>query len=382
MSSIAVFGVGELEERIRSELPEPFIDLAVIESTDDTAAVAEAIAAAGALVAVIGAEPDTDFAFDVAKILDRDHPGISVLIVAKHKAATWRRAVQTGVRGVIAPGAPDEELREQLEMAIDAAKRHHDIQSPLARHVITVASPKGGVGKTVLATNLSVALANKRPRDVVLIDLDLQFGDVAPALAVTPEFTMLDAVAATDDATTSTVKMYLTPHDSGLLTLCAPTEPAAAEEISADSVANVLELVSSEFRWVVIDTGSGLGPHALAAMEMSTDIILVSDMDVLSVRNLRRATDALDLLEMTRPHRHLVLNRSNSKVGLSKEDVATAAGMEFSAEVPSSRSVPLSINQGRPLILSNPKAPFSRRISELAERLENGRGPAPPGSKR
>ena len=372
MTLIALSDVGDLEARIRSELPEPFIDVTTIEPREDAAATARAIAESGAIMVVLGG-PDDDRIFDIAGVLDREHPDIAVLAATKQRAAAWRRAVETGVRGLIPPGCTDEELRDQLEQAIEAARRHHDVTTPLGRRIITVASPKGGVGKTVLSTNLAVALARRWPRQVALIDLDLQFGDVAPAMALTPELTMSDAIAAVADKDTQvTVKVFLTKHDSGVLVLCAPQDAASADEITAEQTTEVISLIASEFRWVIIDTGAGLTPHALSAMDVSTDIMLVSDMDVLSVRNVRRAVEALDQLEMRRQQRHLVLNRANSKVGLSKEDVAVAAGMDFDSELPSSRAVPRSLNQGWPLLVASPRAPFSKRIEELADHLANG----------
>ena len=371
MTVIAICSVGDLEERIRAQLPEPFIDIVSVEPPGDPVETAAAIAAAGAAVAIVGGSGDEAFA--VAGALDRARPGIAVLVVTKTTSSAWRRAVETGARGLVPPTASDDELREQIELAIEAAQRHFDVASPTGRRIVTVASPKGGVGKTVLSTNLAIALAEKWPREVALIDLDLQFGDVAPAMSITPELTILDALAAlAEEEAAVTIKVFLTPHDSGVLTLCAPPDAASVDDISAEESTRMIQSMSAEFRWVIVDTGAGLTPHALSAMEVSSDIVLLTDMDVLSVRNVRRAVEALDLLDMRRPRRHLVLNRADSKVGLSKEDVATAAGMSFDAELPSSRSVPRSLNQGWPLMLGSPRSAFSKRIRELADRLVDG----------
>ena len=245
--------------------------------------------------------------------------------------------------------------------------------------MITVVSPKGGSGKTILSSNLAVGLAMRAPGQAVLIDLDLQFGDAAYALMLAPQHTMADAVSALGDLDATTLKVFLTRHQSGLYILCAPDEPAEGESISVAATTAVIRMLAAEFRYVVIDTPAGLGEHTLAALEQSTDVVLVSDMDVPSVRNLRKALDALDLLGMVTPTRHFVLNRSDSRVGLDKDEVAAAAGMVIELEIPSSRNVPVSLNQGMPLVLGDPKSLVARRISQLVDRLDHCAGrPTPP----
>lgn len=278
-----------------------------------------------------------------------------------------------GVRGLISLSADDVDLREQVERVLEVSVQRRPAATdqpagPTSR-VITVISPKGGAGKTVVSTNLAVALAQVKPREVVLVDLDLQFGDAGYALMLNPQHTMTDALNTGSNIDAATLKVYLTPRDNELFVLCAPDEPAAGEEIPAESVGQILGLLASEFSYVIVDTGAGLSEHTLTALERSTDIIMIADMDVPSVRNLRKAVDALDLLGMTTQVRHFVLNRSDSKVGLSIDDIAAVAAMPIDVEIPSSRLVPISLNEGRPLIISQPRSPVGKRITQLAARF-------------
>jgi len=133
-------------------------------------------------------------------------------------------------------------------------------------------------------------------------------------------------------------------------------------------------LIASQFGYLVIDTPGGLSEHTLAALDLSTDVILVADMDLPSVRNLRKALDAFDMLGMRRAIRHLVLNRSDSRVGLTKSGIAAAAGLAIELEVPSSRHVPTSLNEARPLITDNPRSPAARPLAELVERMYSVNG--------
>jgi pilus assembly protein CpaE len=120
---------------------------------------------------------------------------------------------------------------------------------------------------------------------------------------------------------------------------------------------------------VVVDTAAGLNEHTLAVVEQATDLLLVSTMDVSSIRGMRKELDLLDALGLTEPRRHLVLNRADSKVGLTVHDVETVLGMSVDLALPSTRSIPLALNQGVPLIESDPRAAATRQLEQLAARF-------------
>jgi pilus assembly protein CpaE len=374
MSLIIVTGVDpDFEERVREAAAgQPFDTVQSWETPADANASLDELIAQRPEVVVLGPELSENDAFAIAHRLDRTNPEISVLVIIEPGPGVWQQAMAAGVRGIVSPDADQAELSSQIDQALETARRQTGggrADEPKRSRVITVISPKGGAGKTVMATNLAVGLAAVSPRDVALVDLDLQFGDITYALLLEPSHTMLDAVSALQDLDPTTLKVFLTGHGGGMYTLCAPDEPAAGEEISADDTTAIIDMLASEFRYVIIDTGAGLGEHTLAALERSTDVVLISDMDVPSVKNLRKAVDALDQLGMVGPERHFVLNRADSKVGLSRDDVATAAGMTIDLELPSSRHVPIALNEGQPLIMKNPRNTVARRIAEFAARF-------------
>jgi len=379
-----------LEQRVRLALADPSGD--GVQRWDrplGDAADVKALADRSPAAVILGPDLGKDTAFSLAAHFDRFYPAISVLVVAEPDPDTWQRALTTGTRAVIAPDAPDEELRAHLRRAVEVSCSR--MQAGVATvpaggsraRVITVVSPKGGSGKTIVSTNLAVGLAARAPGRVVLLDLDLQFGDVSYALGVTPQHTIYDAISAIDDLDATTLKVFLTRHASGLFALCAPEEPAAGEMISAAAVTTVIKLIASQFDYVVIDTPAGLSEHTLAALDMSTDMVLIADMDLPSVRNLRKAIDAFDMLGMRTASRYFVLNRADSRVGLTKAGIAAAAGLPIDLELPSSRHVPVSLNEGRPLLSDNPRSPAARRLAELVDHVasvngnnktQNGRG--------
>ena len=231
--------------------------------------------------------------------------------------------------------------------------------------VIVVVSPKGGSGKTAVSSNLAVALAQRHPGRVVAVDLDVQFGDLGLALSLTPERTLAQLARANQiDATT--VKLHLTSSSHGLFVLAGATDPVDADSVGHAHVSQVLPLLAESFDYVIVDTPAGLDERTLAALECATDVLLVSSLDVTSIRSLRKAHDALDHLGIE-AERRLILNRSDSKVGLDPSDAEEVMGMKIACSIPSSRDVPLSLNLGTPVVASEPKSAVARQLQHLAE---------------
>jgi pilus assembly protein CpaE len=231
--------------------------------------------------------------------------------------------------------------------------------------VIVVISPKGGSGKTAITSNLSVALAQRHPGRVVAVDLDVQFGDLASALSLTPERTLAQ-LARTTQPDATTVKLFLTPYEHGLFVLAGAQDPVDADTITPAHVTNVLPLLAQNFDYVVVDTPAGLDERTLAAIECATDLLLVSSLDVTSIRSLRKALDALEQMGV-RTDWNFVLNRSDAKVGLTPTDAEQAVGLKIACAIPSSRDIPLSLNLGTPVVISEPKTPIARQLQQLAD---------------
>jgi pilus assembly protein CpaE len=231
--------------------------------------------------------------------------------------------------------------------------------------VIVVVSPKGGSGKTAISSNLATALAQRHPGRVVAVDLDVQFGDLALAVAIRPEHTLAQ-LARSSEVDATTVKLHLTPAQHGLFVLAGASDPVDAEVISHAHVSMVLPLLAENFDYVVVDTPAGLDERTLAAVECATDLLLVSSLDVTSIRSLRKALDALDHLGV-KAERQLVLNRADAKVGLDPSDAEEAIGMKISCSIPSTREIPLSLNLGTPVVISEPKSPVAKQLQHLSQ---------------
>jgi pilus assembly protein CpaE len=241
--------------------------------------------------------------------------------------------------------------------------------------IITILSPKGGAGKTSAATNLAVGLAKRCPKEVVLVDLDLQFGDVASNLRLSPTATITDLIRRWPFDSTQ-LKLALTPHHTGLYTLCAPLGPAEADEIVSEHVATILLALHRSFKYVIVDTDPGLSERVLSALDLSTDIAMICSTEVPSIRGLKKALDALDVIGLTNPRRLLVLNRSNAKVGVDVDALERTVGHQVDVRVPSSIDMVLATNDGVPIMESERNAELVRAFQELVDRFLPDEGEA------
>ena len=357
---------------------------------DPTKVVAQ-VAADGVEVVFLGPGLEPEAALALAEAFDGERPEISVVLVAAPSSELLQGALRVGVRDVVSPVATPNELAVAFDRAARAAerltRRAEQASAPPRRfRVITVLSPKGGSGKTTVATNLSVGMAAAMPGQVALVDLDVQFGDVAAALQLSPERGLGDVAAASGDVTATMVKVFLAPHASGVFALCAPDSPEEGDAVGHEDGARAVRLLTDEFTAVVVDTAAGLHEHALAAIEASTDLLLVCTTDVASVRSLRKELETLDRLGLTGPRRHFVLNRADAKVGLNVADIEQAVGMAPVVTLPSSRAVPLSMNVGSPILITEPRSPVARQLQKLVDRFveplagDESEAPLPPAT--
>ena len=351
----------------------------VVRAADPDEAMA-AVAAEGrdVLATIIGPSLTDRDALALAGALQQGAPDISVVLIRRQESGELiRQALNVGVKGVLSSASDETAVRTAAARAVEIARTLRGRlgggaptdagEGRTPGKVATVFSSKGGCGKTFLSTNLAVSLA-RDVAEVALVDLDLHFGDVAIMLHLFPSHTIYDA-AQSPGLDALSLKSFLTHHDSGVWALVAPTEPTVADTINPGTIANVLKLLRSAFDYVVIDTPPAFSEPVLSAFDESDWLIMLATLDVPSIKNLRLTLQTMELLHFPKGRIRVVVNRADSKVGLRLPDVEKLLSSPVDTTIPSSRSVPLSVNKGNPIMLEEPKGPVAESIRRVAAQL-------------
>jgi MinD-like ATPase involved in chromosome partitioning or flagellar assembly len=319
---------------------------------------------------IIGPRAVTSDALAFAAALRLARPAVGVILARREVDVTLLvRAMQSGVRDVV-PVGDDAAMAAACRRSYEVTRRMlappADEESAPGQ-IVTVFAAKGGCGKTMLAVNLGVALARLGVRRVCVVDLDLSFGDVAISVQLDPLRTILDALPMAGHLDESGAASLLTRYQPGLDMLLAPVTPGDAEKIPPRLVGELLAVLRGMYDFVVIDTPAQFNEHVLTAMDVSSQLVLLTTPDVTALKNLRVALDMLDMLSYPRQIRSVVVNRADSKVGLSLEHVRKVVRSDIAAHIPSSRAVPVSVNKGTPIVLDSPGHSVSQSVMKLAQ---------------
>ncbi len=356
-----------------------------VRAVDDLGAVLRALGDDPAEdLVVVGPEAESGDALRFTEQLRLERPTAGVVLVREYvDVVLLTDALRAGVREVVTAGdhaaltAACERSRA-LSGHVRAEVRAYEEPEPEHQgKVITVFAAKGGCGKTTIAINLAAALAADGAHRVCVLDLDLSFGDVAICVQLEPVRTISDALPMAGHLDTTGAASLLTSYAPGLDMLLAPVTPGDAEKVPPALVGELLTVLRGMYDFVVVDTPAQFSEHVLTAMDASDHHVLLTTPDTPAIKNLRIALDMLDLLSYSRDIRSVLVNRSDSKVGLSSNDVDRVVRSPISAQVPSSRNVPISINKGTPIVIATPAHPVSQAITRFAhERLLSRPAPA------
>jgi pilus assembly protein CpaE len=325
----------------------------------------------GEYVVVIGPHLPIREAAEISDSLRRSHPSAGIVLIRSElSTAVFESAMEAGIPAVVAVGD-----QAALATAVGRARRTWEaIHGPSHElgdggRILTVFSPKGGVGKTTLAVNLAVAIAKTPGQRVCLVDLDLSFGDVAITLQLIPQHTIDEAIGAEASIDFALLEQLLTTHPANLKILAAPMRPDTKDRISPALVSSVLTTLRRHFDFVIVDTSPGFEEAVLQSLDHTDELILVATLDVPTVKNVKMAIETLDLLDLVKGHRHLVLNRADDAVGLSPKDVEGILKMPVRMAIPTDVAVANATNHGTPIILAQPQHLVAAAIATLAGEL-------------
>lgn len=307
----------------------------------------------------------------------RGRPDLGAILVAEELTTDlFQRAMRIGVRDVLSAPVETQALNEAIRRVAEGISQVVAATPPPPTasvtgelgQIITVFSTKGGAGKSMVACNLAVSLARRSERPVVLVDADLQFGDCAVMLKLAPQRTIVDAVGAIEHLDAALLADMLVRHDrSGLLVLPAPLEPAFADQVTAEYMTRIIELLRTMAAYVIVDTPAYFNEIVLTLIELSDDVLLVAGMDVPNIKNVKIGLQTLRMLNTPMSKLHLVLNRANAKVKLDVAEVERTLQVKAESQIPSDVAVPQSVNKGIPVVLDAPKSGVARSLEALAD---------------
>ncbi|NPV28909.1 MAG: response regulator [Firmicutes bacterium] len=300
-------------------------------------------------------------------------PGSAIIIMSVQGEQEYlRRAMAAGAREYIVKPFTSDELTATIYRVYEMEKKRQlHAQGALLpgrrseAQVIAIFSTKGGVGKTTLAVNLGVCLVRDFGCSVVLLDLDLQFGDVAVMLNLMPRQTISDLAAEFQQLDGELLESYLTKHSSGLRVLAAPSRPEYAELVTAPLVEKVINLLKTRYDYILIDTPGIFTDPSLVALDYAHLILLVSSLDLPTLKNVKLGLEVLDSLHH-KDKVKVVLNRATPEMGIGPGDVEKVLEFPLTSQIPSDgRLVVGAVNSGVPFLLSHPQSRVAESLRQL-----------------
>jgi pilus assembly protein CpaE len=326
-----------------------------------------------------------------AEIISQRLPTSPVIMMSVHgEAEHLKSAMLAGAREfLVKPFSSDEfatsikrvherELvrREQMQAtreaaAPPAAQGSGDVED---HQVISVFSPKGGAGRTTIATNLALALKRETNQRVALVDANLQFGDVGVLLNLNPKNrSMLDAVEG-GEPDKDIVESVMIDHSTGIRVLLAPPSPEGADLVTPPYLRKMIDILRESHDWVIVDLPSGLNDHSLGVLDAADQILVVAALEITTIKNVRLFLEVADQLDYERSKLRLVINRSDASQGIRIGDVEASIRRPIDGSIVSDgRLAVLAVNRGVPFVVSHPESPLSRDIITLARTVAGDR---------
>jgi pilus assembly protein CpaE len=324
--------------------------------------------AGGHLDCILHATRDSAFpASEVAAIRELTRAPIILVASGAEAAAMLESAIEMDVADVLLL----PQLTHNVVFAIrKASHARRQLQTTAHRgRVVTVFSPKGGTGKTVVATSLAAMLAKREGKRTLLLDLDLQFGDAAIMLGLEPAKTVYDLVVAPGELDPEKLAGYVTRHACGLDVLAAPLRPEDAELVVESKVTALLDVARASYDSIVVDTSPFFHGAVLATLDRTDQLLVLCGLDVPTLKNVRLALQTLEQLSFPSNRITYVMNRASSNVGLKTREVEDGLHVKIAHELPLDRTVQVCVNRGEAAVLAQPRSDFARAMAGLVKQM-------------
>lgn len=312
-------------------------------------------------------------------------PRTGVIIISVQDEVDYmRRAMAAGARDYLVKPFDSDELFRTIQSVIEKEKLKWDSmpsgkdvvvsKSSGSCKVICVFSTKGGVGKSTIAANLAVEIRKQSNCKILLLDLDLQFGDLALLLNVSPRTTIANvAQVAPPQIESDFLAENIVDSSYGVHVLAAPIKPEYAEVVTGPVVERVLELARDMYDYIIIDTNPSFQSEILSALDASDEIVLVVAPDFLTLKNVTLGLSVMSSLNYPMDQVRLVLNRALSVSSIKLVDVERGLQRKVDVEIPSDGEIVVSsINRGTPFVVTHPTSAVAKAISLLAQKVTKG----------
>jgi pilus assembly protein CpaE len=331
----------------------------------------------GIELAVVGPGFAHESGVNEAALLLDIQPHLPLVLVAEGVTTdVLRAAIRVGYSDLLDAPLDEAKIATVLGHVDKAATLASSATSAKTRigKVVTIMSPKGGAGKTVTTVNVALALAAMTGDSsrVVVLDADLQFGDVCISLQIDPRHTIVDAARDIEKLDEPLLDSLLSTHKTGMRVLSAPLEPSLADEVSTKVVVKTIGMLKTMFDYVVIDTAPFLDEPVLSILERSDTVLLVVDMDLPAVKNAKLALETLKLIKFPFEKIKLVLNRVNSKAKLDIDELQHSLELEVQAAIVSDKLIPRAVNEGEPVVMLYPRSKPAKNMREVAALVFEG----------
>ena len=316
-------------------------------------------------------------AVSATETISLEVPEASVIIMGvQGEQERLHRALMAGAKIYLTKPFAGDELVNTLKKVYEQNQRLKNVlrqttpSSKQTGKVISVFSSKGGAGKTTVAVNLAVALAQRHNVKIGILDANLQFGDVALYLDLTPRATIADAILEADNLDEMTLNTYMTTYNDRLSLMAAPSRPEQSGSINGGQVCSVLEQMKKKYDYVVVDTSSDFNDITLAVLDASDVILVLAGVDLPTIKNMKLCLEIMRSLGYGTDKIHVVLNRANSTGGLSVREIENSLNLKFYATIPSEgKTVMPSVNKGIPFVTSHNQTPVAQSVFLLAQQL-------------
>ena len=274
------------------------------------------------------------------------------------------RAFEMGADDLVTMPASPEDVEFALRKVM--ARRRGTIAGGTTNPMICIVGPKGGTGKTLTACNLAVALAEKGKRSIV-VDLDLQFGDVGIAMGLSPDRTIYDLARVGGSLDPDKAEDFLTSHPSGARVLLAPSRPDQAGTVTVEFLRELYAALRTRHDFVIVDTPPGFTPEVIASIDLASDLLVVGMLDALSLKDTKLGLETLSLMGVSPDQIRLVLNRADTSVGIKRSEAEAILRRTPDVFVPSDRQIPRATTDGQPIVVANGRAEAARAFHALAD---------------